>query len=138
MRALRRFESAFGPEAVDQLRDWLAHELRVAGVSSDLAYSVLTLADEVCCNVLEHSDAHWLELGLEAGGANGAIGLQVRDDGSPFDPTRALPPAEGAVVQPGQDRKLGLYMMSRLGEHLKYRREGGVNELRLTLRETVD
>jgi anti-sigma regulatory factor (Ser/Thr protein kinase) len=138
MKAHHRFEAGFGPEAVDQVRDWLAHELNAAGVASELVYSVVTLADEIFCNVMEHGKARWVELGLSAGDGDGLIALAVRDDGEAFDPTPALQDAASRLENPVQERKLGLYMVSRLGDHLAYRRDGDVNELRLTLRETVD
>ena len=50
-------------------------------------YAVAALTEELCTNLMEHSDAAWMEVGLEVAG--GHTLLTVRDNGSPFDPTAA-------------------------------------------------
>lgn len=131
MKKTIRSEGGFTPEAVVHLREQTAAFLKLEKVPGPQAYSIVTVVDEVACNVLEHAQASYLELEIKTG--LGRVELCFRDDGTPFDPTEAV--RQQAALMPGdaEERKLGLYMVVSLGDGLRYERLEGQNELVLLL-----
>jgi anti-anti-sigma factor len=131
MKKTIRSEGGFTPTQVERLRNEAAAFLTTLRVPGPQAYSIITVVDEVACNILEHAKASFLELELKAG--LGVIELTFRDDGMPFDATEQV--RKQAALMPGdsEERKLGLYMVTSLGDGLRYERRGNLNELSVTL-----
>src|SRR5262245_5315882 len=129
MKKVIRSEGGFTPDQVDRLRSETGAFLALLRIPGPQAYSIVTVVDEVGCNVLEHAKASYLELELRRGLGN--VQLTFRDDGVPFDPTEQV--RKQAALLPGDspERKLGLYMVASLGDGLRYERAGSVNELSL-------
>lgn len=127
MKKVIRSEGGFTPAHVDKLRGDAAAFLALCRVPSTQAYSIVTVVDEVGCNILEHAQASFLELELRAGLGN--VQLLFRDDGIPFDPTAAVKKQLAMLPGDSEERKLGLYMLVSLGQGLSYERVGSYNEL---------
>jgi len=127
-----RIEARFGPEEVDRLRGEVSQFMGLSRVDGPLAYSIVTVVDELACNILEYAQATWLEVELRTG--LGQVDLKVRDDGQPFDPIQRVKGESAMLPSEDQERKLGLYMVGKLGENLQYQRAGSMNELSLTVR----
>jgi anti-sigma regulatory factor (Ser/Thr protein kinase) len=58
---------------------------------------------------------------------------EIEDDGPPFDPTRAPPPVARGGLAERPIGGLGLHLMHRLCKTMEYRRECGMNRLRLVV-----
>ena len=93
----------------------------------------LSLAEWVT-NVISHAhqDAaeHWIDVRLSV--ANGAVRVEVRDDGLEFNPL-LHPPAD--TTTPLEERNiggLGILMMRKLMDSVEYRREGTRNVVTMT------
>ncbi len=132
MKKTLRIEARFGPEEVDRLRGDVSKFMSLSRVDGPLAYSIVTVVDELACNILEYAQATWLEVELRTG--LGQVDLKVRDDGQPFDPIQRVRGESAMLPNENQDRKLGLYMVGKLGEDLQYQRAGSMNEFSLTVR----
>lgn len=131
MKKTIRSEGGFTPEHVEHLRNESSTFLSLARVPGPQAYSILTVVDEMACNILEHSRSSFLELELKTG--LGVVELTFRDDGIPFDPTEKV--RQQAALMPGdtEERRLGLYMVVSLGDGLRYERIGDLNEVTVVL-----
>ena len=128
MTALHRFETGFDAANIDKVKAAVSASLAQAGIHDPLAYSVLTIVDEVCCNIFEHSQASWVEVELRSQPER--LHLVVRDNGLAFDPTQQANLRRDAPPEEAAERKLGLYMMGKLSERCHYLRLGGLhNEL---------
>lgn len=134
MKKTLRSEGGFNPKSVERLRNETSAFLSTLRVPGPQAYSIVTVVDEVACNILEHAKASFLELELKAG--LGVVELLFRDDGVAFDPTEQV--RKQAALMPGdsEERKLGLYMVTSLGDGLRYERHGQHNELTVILPQT--
>jgi stage II sporulation protein AA (anti-sigma F factor antagonist) len=131
MKKTLRSEGGFTPQSVEHLRNETAAFLKIQRVPGPQAYSIVTVVDEMACNILEHAQASFVELELKTG--LGVVELLFRDDGIPFDPTEKA--RQQAALMPGdsQERRLGLYMVASLGDGLRYERRGNLNEVTMVL-----
>ena len=105
------------------------------GIAEVNAWDLSAAADELLCNVLEHSEAQWLDLGVCQNAATGMLRLRLLDDGQRFDVALATESAADAAGD-GNNRHMGLVMIKGVSRDLSYRQrpEGG-NELVLSLNE---
>jgi anti-sigma regulatory factor (Ser/Thr protein kinase) len=126
-----KFVAPLRKEQVEQLRRDLLAWLDGRGFPADTAYRVATVVDELFCNTMEYSGAHWSEVGAEIRGTDVAVSL--RDDGVAFDPFEAGQKDYSVYLASDTDRRLGLYLVTRLARLVDYRREDGVNEVRFVV-----
>lgn len=131
MKKTLRSEGGFTPQSVEHMRNETAAFLKLQRVPGPQAYSIVTVVDEMACNILEHAQASFVELELKTG--LGVVELLFRDDGIPFDPTEKA--RQQAAMMPGdsEERRLGLYMVVSLGDGLRYERRGKLNEVSVVL-----
>lgn len=121
------------PEILKQLLAAAAGLMEEAEVAPEQRHSLAVVIEELCTNVLEHSGAAWIELAVVTGGQ--AACLSLSDNGKPFDPVHVIQ-ARDFSKELGSDegRNLGLYMLTRLTQSLRYlREEHGVNRVTLQL-----
>jgi anti-sigma regulatory factor (Ser/Thr protein kinase) len=101
------------------------------GMAEECAWDLVAIADEIYSNILEHSDASWLEWSMEYNAETKKVNLIFRDNGRAFD---AAHEKDGARPFPGYDershRGIGLALVKELADQLTYRRTvDQVNEL---------
>lgn len=128
--AILRLEPAHGlrPQDVDAVTAYVAEAARSSGLDDATGYAAMTVAEELCANVLEHSNAVWLE--LELGAHEGRAFVSVRDNGFPFDPSEAIRALQqGFVLAERTERQLGLYIVQQLSHRVTYHRYHGENRL---------
>jgi anti-sigma regulatory factor (Ser/Thr protein kinase) len=103
------------------------------GILKEQAWDLSAAADELLCNVLEHSDAQWLDLGVCQNALDGMLRLRLLDNGQRFDVALATNKAP-EVAGDGNNRHLGLLMIRGVSRELSYsQRPEGCNELVLSL-----
>lgn len=107
------------------------------GVAQQLRHDVRLIAEEVACNVVDHGGAdqepHTIVTDVSA--RDGQLIIEFRDDGNAFDPLSASAPDVDADIHDRPIGGLGLHLVRELADSLTYRREGGHNVLRVTLRD---
>jgi anti-sigma regulatory factor (Ser/Thr protein kinase) len=126
-----RFVSVFGPDEVSRLRDKVGSSLELLGVERYQIHRLVSIADELVCNILEHSSAAWVELGIEPGETS--VKMHLRDDGAAFDSAEAI---RTSSLEDSSDegRHLGHYMVRQMATYYGYlREEPGVNRLDLEI-----
>lgn len=116
------------PGLVDRLHDYVLSRGHSVPMSAELCPIVELVAEEICTNIMEHSGATWLELGLER--RDGRIWVEVSDDGKPFNTGAAMTALEDMRLEDVHDRRLGLYMIKQLASAVHYGRdEEGYNRV---------
>jgi anti-sigma regulatory factor (Ser/Thr protein kinase) len=110
---------------VFKLRADLLVWLEAQGFPADTSYRVATVVDELFCNTMEYSGAHYTAISADTKGPD--IALSFRDDGVAFDPFEAAQKDYSLYLNSDTDRRLGLYLVTRLAKEVKYRRLGAEN-----------
>ncbi len=109
----------------------LARHCIARGVRDD----VRLIVEELASNAIDHGGAVGRnELSVDIGIRDGVLTLSFSDDGAPFDPTDAPPPDLDAGIDERPIGGLGLHLIRQLAEEISYRREGGFNLLKVSLR----
>ena len=126
----RILRQPFDPAELRQAREDQVRAAKAAGLSELLAWDLAAVADELVSNILEHSQATWLEWSLSIEGFERAR-LVLRDNGPAFDAARSSESAE-EMAGDGTQRHMGLLMVKRVVESMEYNRlPDGSNELTL-------
>ena len=127
----QKFIAPLRQTQVEQLRRELLAWLAGSGFPADTSYRVATVVDELFCNTMEYSGAAWTEIAGEVRGTD--VALTMRDNGVAFDPFEAGQKDYSLYLASDTDRRLGLYLVTRLARQVDYRREDGVNEVRFVV-----
>lgn len=104
--------------------------------SDDLRYDVELVLEELLTNLAKYAwddDAvHAIDVALDV--RDGAVEIEVRDDGRPFDPNAAPPPAFPDRLEDRRPGGLGLHLVRQVADRLDYRSEGERNVLSVRLK----
>lgn len=114
-------------QSVDSIHAAVERVFAAAGLARPTRFATATVVEELCTNIMEHSQADWLELTLTPHDRSARV--RIRDNGRSFDPSRALreQPAELAG-RADEERRLGLFLIRQLARRLRHSRgEDGVN-----------
>jgi serine/threonine-protein kinase RsbW len=92
--------------------------------------------DEAITNIISYAydDAAEHEIIVRISLARGALTAELVDDGRAFDPLQTEPPDLGAPLVERSVGGLGVHLMRRLMDDIRYRREGTRNHLVLAKR----
>jgi len=127
------------PHSLREASLWLAERCRLHAVPQELIDRLDLCLNEVLANLIDHAGPGALdipvELVLDPGDPSGGtpLSLQVRDSGAPFDPTAAPSPTAPTVLADMGIGGLGLVMVRRFCDEMRYRRVNDLNELTLCL-----
>lgn len=105
------------------------------GVRREALAGLDVALDELLTNVVLYAyrDGQTHEVAVELRLDGDTLSIEIRDDGTPFDPTEAAPPPD--LDAPLDDRPiggLGLHFVRTVFDTLEYRRVGGWNVLTLS------
>ena len=99
----------------------------------DLTFQVNLALEELWLNVVNHGhDGGFHEVEIELTSEEGAVTIEITDDGKPFDPLQDAP--NPSVNAPLDDRPiggLGVYLVREMMDEMEYKREDGKNRLTL-------
>ena len=124
-------------EFLNEIRDFVAEVARDGGFDDKEIYSVQLAADEAASNIIEHAyegvaDGK-IELTCEMRGAELVIAMQ--DHGKPFDSKKVKSPNLKTDLSERQVGGLGIYLMRKLMDEVKYRSSGTGNLLTMIKRK---
>jgi serine/threonine-protein kinase RsbW len=119
---------------LDEIRDFVGSVAREGGFNDKEVYSIQLAADEAASNVIEHayqgvSDG---EIEVHCGVRGGTLTIQMLDHGKPFDPDSVRQPNIKADLSERQVGGLGIYLMRKLMDDVRYENKGRKGNL-LTL-----
>jgi serine/threonine-protein kinase RsbW len=123
-------------EYLDEIRDLVAKIAQVGGFTEKEIYSLQLAADEAATNIIEHAyegitDGS-LDLACEMQGDK--LVITMRDHGKPFDPSKVRQPDIKAKLFERQIGGLGVYLMRKLMDEVRYDSTGKSNTLTMTKR----
>ena len=123
-----------GPAALDRLEALC----RAAGLDEPVVLELRLVAEELVTNVAKHAYAPEAAAAMEMRVSTdaGAVSLEFRDSGRPFDPLAQPSPDLDAPLEERPIGGLGLTLLRALVDEATYAREGPVNVLRLVKRRT--
>jgi anti-sigma regulatory factor (Ser/Thr protein kinase) len=101
----------------------------------EMAYCVSLSLDEIVSNVIRHGyDRRAHEIVVRLALDDGAMTVQVEDEGKPFDPLSAPPPDLDRPIEERGVGGLGIHIVRHMMDVLDYRREGNRNLLTMAKR----
>lgn len=120
-----RFDAPLDQRQVFKLRADLMVWLEAQGFPADTSYRVVTVVDELFCNTMEYSGAHYTQIQSDTKGTD--IAVAFKDDGVAFDPFESAQKDYSLYLNADTDRRLGLYLISRIAKDVRYTRLGSEN-----------
>ncbi len=121
-------ERARLPEALDAV----AMRLRDAGIDAARIHDAQVIVEELACNVMDHADgADALALAMRV--ADGRIALEIRDNGTAYDPLVHPSPDLDAGIEERPIGGLGIHLVRALSQQARYSRIDGWNQLHVVL-----
>jgi len=122
---------AIGP-ATEQAEAWL----REQQASADTSYLVSLAIEELVTNCIKYGydDAveHIVDIVLSV--ENGALSMEVIDDGHAFNPLEAPLPDLSLAMEKRRIGGLGIHLLRELADDVTYERRNGTNRVVLTKR----
>ena len=130
------FPSRF--EFLDEIRSHVASEARNAGFSDKAIYALQLAADEAASNIIEHAyagrgDASFV---MTCEYKRDRLVITFRDQGMSFDVSKVSNPDLKADLSERKIGGLGIYLMRKLMDEVKYKSTGSENILTLTKRKS--
>ena len=115
-------------EALEFARDFLP----ASSLDERSRIKVAIIVEELVSNALRHGAGERdMSLWLSLGDRDGAVELELEDNGEPFDPTSGL---NFSGPDPTTGGGIGLAIIRAWGEDITYARSGGRNLLRMMIR----
>lgn len=120
---------------VDRLRDFLQDSLKEVNLAEEAYYWIELSLVEMSINIVRYAypeggGAIWIKVWREGEW----IHFEIRDNGVPFDPTKAKKPDIKHILDHEQKGGMGIYLTRKLMDKFDYRREGRQNILVLSKR----
>jgi len=93
------------------------------GLDEEKAFAVQMAVDEACTNVIEHAYAGRVDgiIHVTCHLLDDDVVVKIRDFGQPFDPDAVLPPDLDAPIEEQEERCLGLFLMRKLMDSVRFR-----------------
>ena len=106
--------------------------------SPKVVFRIKLVLEEIAINLATYGSREMVpDVAITVDSQPDAVTIHVEDNGHPFDPTDAGPPAH--LSAPLEERPvggLGLYLVRELTDELTYKREDGKNHLALVTHRT--
>jgi anti-sigma regulatory factor (Ser/Thr protein kinase) len=119
---------------VPRLNEWIGARCAADAIAEDVAFKMTLAIEEAVVNVISHAfeglpPPHSITVRLDI--AARTIAAEIIDNGRPFDPTAAADPDLTLPLEVRHPGGLGIHLMRRMVDRLRYRRGAGTNILRL-------
>ena len=128
---VRSAVDAIGP-ATEQAEAWLSKHQ----ASTDTTYLVALAIEELVTNCIKYGyddkAEHIIDIVLSV--RDGALSVEVIDDGHAFNPLEAPPPDLSVAMENRRIGGLGIHLLRELADEMRYERRDGTNRLVLTKR----
>lgn len=124
-------------EYLDEVRDFVGDKARISGFGERDIYSVQLATDEAVSNIIEHayegiSNASF-ELTCEF--KRDRLVITIMDHGKPFDPSKVAIPDVKADLSERKIGGLGIFLMRKLMDEVRYEITASGNLLTLVKRK---
>ena len=124
------------PAEIARLAPLVAEFCAHQALSEATGATLNLVLDEAISNIIAYAydDVGEHEITLRISLASGALTAELVDDGRAFDPLQATAPDLAAPLAERSVGGLGVHLMRRLMDDIRYRREGARNHLVLAKR----
>ena len=128
-----RFAAKF--EFLDEIREFVGGIARAGGFNDRDVYNIQLATDEAASNIIEHAYEGASDGLLEIScGVNGSdITIILVDHGEPFDPSEVPTPDLKADLSERKIGGLGIFLMRKLMDEVRYQAEPRKNRNTLTM-----
>jgi anti-sigma regulatory factor (Ser/Thr protein kinase) len=111
-----------GFEFLDEIREFVAQVAYEGGFTEKEIYSLQLAADEAASNIIEHAyeGVSNADLDVSCDMYGDILTITMRDTGRPFDPSKVKQPNLKADLSERQIGGLGLYLMRKLMDEVRY------------------
>lgn len=118
--------------------DFVTEFARRQRICEDDTFALQTAIDEACANVVDHAYRGKPDgkMQIECALSDGQVTVTIVDHGIPFDPRSVPRPDVSAPLQKRQEGGLGLYLMERLMDSVKFEFDPAKGN-RLTMKKKV-
>lgn len=116
------------------VRQFVEKHALEAGFSQPTVNAIKIAVDEACTNIIKHSYAGDTsqEVEVELALTAGHLRVCLRDEGEPFDPSTYQEPDLARLTERRRPGGLGVHLMRRCMDDVKYRTHQDFNEVCLT------
>jgi len=124
-------------EYLDEIRDFVGGQARASGFSEKDIYSVQLAADEAVSNIIEHAyeGIPNASFELDCDCDNDRLVITVLDHGRSFDPSKVAAPDIKADLSDRKIGGLGIFLMRKLMDEVRYEITPSGNRLTLVKRK---
>ena len=123
---------------LERIGAFIATVMREFGLDEQKIFNLQLAVDEACSNIMKYgysaATAEEKKIRISCSRREGAIAVEIRDRGKPFDPTTAAPPDLEAGLEEREIGGLGIYFMNKLTDEISYAYKGGQNVLTMVVR----
>jgi anti-sigma regulatory factor (Ser/Thr protein kinase) len=123
-------------EELSRAERWLSAVMEAWSVPEETVFAVDLVMNEAVTNVINHAyrDERSHEIRISLRRDHDAIEIGVVDDGEPFDPFRSPAMVFPADLEEAAIGGRGIHLMGGFTDEQHYRRDSGLNHLRLRIR----
>ena len=123
-------------EYLDEIRDLVAGVARQGGFTDKEVYSLQLAADEAASNIIEHAYEGVTNASLDVSCdmQGDTLTIVMRDQGRTFDSSKVKQPNLKADLSERQIGGLGVYLMRKLMDEVRYESSGKTNTLTMIKR----
>ena len=119
---------------VTRLNEWVGERCAADGVAEEATFQMTLAIEEAVVNVISHAfdglpPPHSITVRLDIDARS--IAAEITDNGRPFDPTAASDPDLTLPIEARHPGGLGIHLIRRMVDRLRYRRDAGNNILQL-------
>jgi anti-sigma regulatory factor (Ser/Thr protein kinase) len=120
---------------LDEIRDFVGEIARQGGFGSKEVYNIQLATDEAASNIIEHAYEGVSNgvLELSCGFQGKSIIIVLVDHGEPFDPSEIPMPDLKADLSERKIGGLGIFLMRKLMDEVRYDSQPGKNSNTLTM-----
>ena len=131
----RRFSVVPNQESISEVSVFLDNCVEDFLIPLRTGYSVKVVADEIFSNIVYYSGAENAEISFRNDADK--ITLVFEDDGKPYNPLEAEEPDITAGVEDRKIGGLGLFMVKKMAESVRYEYVAGRNQITVILSKTA-
>jgi anti-sigma regulatory factor (Ser/Thr protein kinase) len=121
---------------VERARKAVEDFARRNGLADRVVFNLSLAYEELLTNLLKHGyddgDRHQITIRVSI--RDRSVVAELEDDGRPFDPTSVAPADVGAPIAERPVGGLGLHLVRKLMNRVRYERAGGRNKLIMTMK----
>jgi len=117
--------------SVKKLHTLVARFCRQQAIHPDIEFKIDLALEEIFTNIVRHGydDCQGHEITIRLKSSRDRVRIQVEDDGRPFDPSRAPAVDLGARLEQRRIGGLGIHLVRRLMDQVRYQRRPQGNRL---------